>query len=216
MNACTDALFTVLKGYFLAFACKELGIENVDSDLNHPVFKSTSTSEKQRFIVGLSMKVVENCTIISDTLLGKEVQESGDQKYNYTKSLCHYASLALEFHDAWHEGDGIRIIRCWRILLLHFFESGRTKNSLDAMRLQIQLLCLPSSQVHQLIWDRFVNTHGGMGHNLPCDLHNEHINKALKGAIRHMGANFSQNALTNVARSITYMVSVSARFDQQC
>ena len=216
MNACTDALFTVLKGYFLAFACKELGIENVDSDLNHPVFKSTSTAEKQRFIVGLSMKVVENCTIISDTLLGKEVKESGDQKYNYTKSLCHYASLALEFHDAWHEGDGIRIIRCWRILLLHFFESGRTKYSLDAMRLQIQLLCLPSSLVHQLIWDRFVNTHGGMGHNPPCDLHNEHVNKALKGAIRHMGANFSQNALTNVARSITYMVSVSARFDQQC
>ena len=74
MNACTDALFMVLKGYFLAFACKELGIENVDSDLNHPVFKSTSTAEKQRFIVGLSMKVVENCTIISDTLLGKEVK----------------------------------------------------------------------------------------------------------------------------------------------
>ena len=70
--------------------------------------------------------------------------------------------------------------------------------------------------MHQLIWDRFVNTHGGMGHNLPCDLHNEHVNKALNGAIRHMGANFSQNVLTNVARSITYMVSVSARFDQQC
>ena len=70
--------------------------------------------------------------------------------------------------------------------------------------------------MHQLIWDRFVNTHGGMGHNLLCNLHNEHVNKALKGAIRHMGANFSQNALTNVALSITYMVSVSARFDQQC
>lgn len=31
-----------------------------------------------------------------------------------------------------------------------------------------------------------------------------------------MGANFSQAALTTVARSITYMTSVSARFDQQC
>jgi hypothetical protein len=55
-----------------------------------------------------------------------------------------------------------------------------------------------------------------MGHNLPCDLHNEHVNKALKGAVRHMGANFSQKALTNVAHSITYMSSVSAQFDQQC
>ena len=32
-----------------------------------------------------------------------------------------------------------------------------------------------------------------MGHNLPCDLHNEHVKS-----------------------SITYMVSVSAWFDQQC
>ena len=71
------------------------------------------------------------------------------------------------------------------------------------MRLQIQLKCLPSSLVQQVTWDRFVNTHGGMGRNLPCDLHNEHVNKKLKGVIRHMGANFSQNALTNVARSIT-------------
>lgn len=35
------------------------------------------------------MKVVENCTIVSDTLLGKKVKESGDCKYNYSRSLCH-------------------------------------------------------------------------------------------------------------------------------
>lgn len=58
--------------------------------------------------------------------------------------------------------------------------------------------------------------HGGLGRNLPCDLHNEHINKALKAAIHHMGANFSQNALTNIARAITYMSSVSNQFDLQC
>lgn len=216
MNASTDALFTVLKGYFLAFACKELKIDNVDSDLEHSVLKSASILEKQRFIACLSMKVVENCTIIGNSLLGKNVEESGDQKYNYTRSLCHYGSLALEFYDAWHEGDGNRIIRCWRIFLLHFFESGRTKYSIDAMRLQLQISHLPSSMVQQIIWDRFVNTHGGMGRNLPCDLHNEHVNKELKSAIRHMGSNFTQNALTSVARSITYMSSASAQFDKQC
>lgn len=122
MNACTDALFTVLKGYFLAFACKELGIENLDSDLNHSMFTSKSSDlEKQKFIVCLSMKVVENCTLVGNALVGKEVKECGDHKYNYTRSLCHYASLALEFHDAWHEGDGNRIIRCWRVFLLQIW-----------------------------------------------------------------------------------------------
>lgn len=37
MNACTDARHE-LKGYFLAFTCKELGIENINSDLEHPIY----------------------------------------------------------------------------------------------------------------------------------------------------------------------------------
>ena len=81
------------------------------------------------------------------------MEESGDQKYNYTS--CHYGSLALEFYDAWHEGDRIRIVRYWRMFLLHFFESGRTKYSIEALRLQLQISHLPSSIVQQIIWDRF-------------------------------------------------------------
>ncbi|SMN12356.1 hypothetical protein SPBRAN_577 [uncultured Candidatus Thioglobus sp.] len=46
MNACTDALFVVLKGYILAFACTELGIEDIDSEIRHPVIISASTSNK--------------------------------------------------------------------------------------------------------------------------------------------------------------------------
>ena len=52
------------------------------------------------------MKLVENCTIIGTSLLGENVEGSDEQKYNHTRSLCHYGSLALEFYDAWHEGDG--------------------------------------------------------------------------------------------------------------
>ena len=42
MNACTDALFTVLKSHILAFACQELGIESIDSDITNPTLKSIS------------------------------------------------------------------------------------------------------------------------------------------------------------------------------
>ena len=123
MNACTDALFTVLKGHILAYACKELGIESLDSTIVNPALTSASDADKRKFIVGLSMKIVENCWIIGDALLAKKVSESGDHKYNYAQTLCHYASLALEFYGAWHEGDGVRIIRCYH-LLPHMFQSG--------------------------------------------------------------------------------------------
>ena len=162
------------------------------------------------------MKIVENCSIIGDAVLAKNVSECGYHKYNYARTLCHFASLALEFYDAWHEGDGVRIIRCYHLLLPHMYQSGRTKYSFEITRLLIQLQCLPANLTQQLIWDRFINTHSGMGHNLPCDLHNEHVNKLLKEVIRHMATKFSQKALTSAARSVTYMASVATNFDQQC
>ena len=33
-----------------------------------------------------------------------------------------------------------------------------------------------------------MNTHGGKGRNLPCDLHNEHVNRLYKQLIANMGA----------------------------
>ena len=88
--------------------------------------------------------------------------------------------------------------------------------ALEAVRLQMQLASLPPQLVHQITWGRFVNTHGGLGHNLPCDFHNEHVNKLIKEHIKHMGSNFSQKAITNVARSVSFMEVITNRFDQQC
>ena len=50
---------------------------------------------------------------------------------------------------------------------------------------------------------------------MPCDLY-EHVNELLKEVIRHMGANFSQKALTYAARSVTYISFIATNFDQQC
>ena len=74
----------------------------------------------------------------------------------------------------------------------HFFANGHTKYALEAVRLQMQLASLPPRLVHQITWGRFVNTHGGLGHNMPCDFHNEHVNRLIKEQIKHMGSNFSQ------------------------
>ena len=38
---------------------------------------------------------------------------------------------------------------------------------------------LSPRQAHQVVWSRFVNVHGLPGHNIPCDLHMEHLNRLL-------------------------------------
>lgn len=122
----------------------------------------------------------------------------------------------MELYDAWHEGDGIRVIRCWRVLLPHYFATGHTKYAMEAVKLQLQLMSLPPRLVNQITWGHFVNSYEGLGRNIPCDFHNEHVNKLIKESINHMGANFSQKAMTKIARSVTYISTVTNRLDQQC
>lgn len=90
----------------------------------------------------------------------------------FLQGLCHYGSLVMEFRDAWAEGDGDRILRCWRLFLPHFRASGRTKYSLEAFRLQLQVnVVLSPNLAHQVKWHRFVNTKGGFGNNIPLRKH---------------------------------------------
>ena len=66
---------------------------------------------------------------------------------------------------------------------------------------------------HHIKWDRFVNTHGGLGHNIPCDLQNEHVNKLLKTIICNMGSNLTESSLRTAVRSITTLEAIGKAFD---
>ena len=143
-------------------------------------------------------------------------QSNSDGVYNYARVLCHYASLIMEYRDAWAEGDGERVIRCWKLFLPHFKASGRTKYSLEALRLQMQAnITLSPNLAHQVIWNRFVNVKGGAGKNIPCDLFNEHVNKQLKIIICNMGSNLTETALQRAARSVTCLHNLCTNFDKQ-
>ena len=56
---------------------------------------------------------------------------------------------------------------------------GKRKNyAFEAVNLQVQCQYLLSERLkQQLVWGRFINTHGLAGHNIPCDLYLEHLNR---------------------------------------
>ena len=63
-----------------------------------------------------------------------------------------------------------------------------TKYALEPLRLQFQLEAVLSPKLaHHIKWDRFVNKKGGLGRNIPCDLHDEHVNKLIKEIVQRMG-----------------------------
>ena len=184
-----------------------------DTPENLPPLKTKE--QKSKFIAELSRKVINMCSITEEALLHKPIAPTKDAAYNYAHVFCHLASLALEFKDAWSEGDGNRVLRCWKVFLLHFYSSGRTKYSWEALRMQFQLVTLSPSLSHQLKWGRFVNTHGGLGRNIPCDLFNEHMNKLFKEIINNMGANMTASAIKRSARSVTTLCHIRDKFDSE-
>eukprot|EP00731_Ephydatia_muelleri_P013473 Em0007g783a len=92
------------------------------------------------------------------------------------------------------EEDGERVIRCWKLYMLHFHAERKTKYAFEALRLQFQLATLQPYLVHQLTWGRFVNTHGGKG---------------------NMGANFTEFASTRAARAVSSLERLALGFERQ-
>lgn len=217
MNACTDVLFTVLKGHYVAAACNELGLENPNSPLPDtlPDFRRMTARERYSFIMKLSSQVLDKCGVIEEALIGKPVKDNKDGVANYARVFCHHASLALAFTNTWSMGDGPRACQCWKFMMLHFQSMGHTKYAWEALRQQFQLATLPPHLSYQLTWGRFINTRGGNGNNIPCDLHNEHLNKVFKEIFNNMGANTSEAAITRAARSVTALQEISTKFDKE-
>ena len=216
VNATLDFFLTVVKGHLLAVACEILGITKLDSKVNLPPnVKHGQESDKSQYIRNLASQVVGRCTLIDKAITGEVVTTTDDHKYNYARTLCHYGALIMEYLDTWEHADGKRSFRCWRLFLPHFHASGRTKYSLQALCLQFQVKCVLSPQLaHEIMWHRYVNTRGGLGRNIPCDLYNEHVNKLIKQIIVNMGPNLTKEALQRSARSVSTLQRLCAQFDK--
>ena len=216
VDAAIEFLDTVVKGLWVGSACEILGISSPNAPLALPPNVARGpASDKLAFVRGIALKVVERLTLVDIALLGDpdSSEDSGDKVYSYTRVLCHYGALMEEFRDGWREGDGERVLRCWKLFMLHFKASGATKYALEALRLQFQLKTLSPNLAHQVKWHRFVNTHGGLGRNIPCDLHNEHVNKLIKETIHNQGPNLTEQSLQRAVRSSAMLDELSKHFE---
>ena len=103
-----------------------------------------------------------NFSFTSDTGLSKE-----DGVREYAVQLLSIGLFYLEYRDAIKEGDGERVLRCWKFLLPLFFNSRRTNYSKEAILLlyQHQYLFTPR-QAKQLLYSRLINTQGLKGKNI--------------------------------------------------
>lgn len=141
-------------------------------------------------------------------------QDPADSIYHYTKQLVTIGSIYLEMSNALREGDGERLIRTWRYLLIILRNSNRINYAKDALHLLHQYMYELSQQSEQLLFNRFVNTHGGLGRNISADLHMEHLNKIVKDGISRMSSSKSEKAIIRLSKAIGTLSPVLDKFDE--
>ncbi len=94
-----------------------------------------------------------------------ETLEQQDHVFNYGLQLVQMGLFFMQLDDSEHEGDGERMMRNWKMLMLYARCSGHSKKyAFEAMRLLSYCRALFSEKMaHCAIHGQFVNPSGGKG-----------------------------------------------------
>lgn len=139
-----------------------------------------------------------------------------DGVFNYASAVLNDGLLLLEFKDAIREGDGVRILRCWKALMVYFHYSKHTNYQQEAFYTLALTSAAASPRVaSQLTWSRVVNARGGRGRNIPVDLRMEHLNRAVKDYIGNLGANVTESTILQCGKSLNGILATCQCFDNE-
>lgn len=177
----------------------------------------TQTDEERKTIVdNVTAAIVDTFVSLDYSGPSSDTGVSQDGVYSYATNLLTLGCFYLEFRDAIKEGDGLRVLRCYRYMLPMFISSGRKNYAIETLNLLLQHDFLLSPRLsEELIWGRFINTHGQAGKNIPNDLHCEHLNRLCKGCISDLQANKTEESISRVARALGTIHPVLHKFDTE-
>lgn len=119
----------VLDGHILTAALTFFEMESTSSVPCSYAFpselQSATVSAKKQYLFDVVGKFIDKFVLSyaadAKTLLaGTPTQPGEDGVHNYACSVMTHGLLARAFRDASREGDGERLLRYWKFLLLHF------------------------------------------------------------------------------------------------
>ena len=192
-------------------------MSNIDGIPDEKVISSPDTlwtcsyEERKEALMKVSKLVL---TKFCDFSFSNHQKSTGDLTHDYAKNFLSIGLFYLNYKDAIKEGDGCRVLDCWRYLLPLFYNAGRKNYCFEAFNLLCQYQYdLPPLQAEQLKWSRFVNVHGVRGRNI--SLHQEHLNKLLKGIIKNFGANKRDEAIARSSKALGTLHKLLSQFDKE-
>lgn len=110
-------------------------------------------------------------------------------------------------NDAIREGDGERLMRTYKFVLIYFKATNHHQYCHSLIKLFHQIKLLPD-MAFKLIWCRFINTAGYIGRNISLDLHLEHVNGFLKELMKGLRSNVNEKNARRTAHSLNNLMKI--------
>ena len=215
LHACQSFLTVVIEAEILAAFVATHHLKSLDADLAEIVKEGVPETAQGKLacISQLALKVVK-CTSLH-LGGGLEALYPSDDASNYSSKLLGMGLLAWNFEDAVREGDGERIVRLWKFLLLLFKQAGKTKYAIEAARLLSCVhITLPEHQAYELMWNRTCSIHRGFGNNKSLDLALEHLNRDFKENVRGFHSHLTEKSVSKTAHAVPLVAQFIDHFDR--
>ena len=215
VNACEDFLQLVLYSYITEAVMEVLEMKSTDEWPDSIAEDMWLCSKEER-----QKKMDEILSIVVDKYVSIEYNThcsttTDDKVLQYSKQLLSLGCIYLEFTDAIREGDGKRILRCWKYLAIIFHNSNRTNYAKEGILLLHQYYyVLSPREMEQLLYNRFINTSGVAGRNISADLHMEHLNKEVKIGIAGLRSGKTEDAIVRFSKAIGTVTPILEQFDE--
>ena len=185
------------------------GVVGKDGRIRCP-FGECGKFYKQEGRLQFHMKKVHNVEHSLVPPLHTEPAEEVDGVFNYASALVKVALSYRDTHDAYSMGDGDRLFRNLKFLLLHFDKGHHIKYRLWSFRMMAYDNSLLSEYERQIYRNNIsINIRGGIRHCIANDNLVEIHVKKVKECISAMGANYNFEAARKAAKCIDVVSDIT-------
>ena len=201
----------VVKCHILCAAMRYLQMDSLDSfPVDHDQWDFGTKEDRQCKLFSIASAIASAYFNLS--ICSRDTNENQDHVHEYAKEVLSLGLLYMEFRDAIKEGDGNRVMNCWKYFMLIFKKTGHRNYAIESFNTLAQCeWLLPPRQANQL---QYSNVHGLPGHNISCDLYMEHLNKLMKSCIQHLGANKTGSNIQRIGKCINAIDEILTSFDE--
>ena len=221
VSACEEFFDLVVESHILSAAMTLFNMKSVDAEPQNPTYFppgsiDLDSLQRRKLLLLASDEIVSKFVDLTYCEGKRKIPDPKvhDGVHAYACEVLILGLLVKEFNDAINEGDGDRIVRCWRYFLLLFKANGRKNYSVEAFNPLAQHDFLLSPRLaKQLAWNRTINTHGYRGKNISADLHMEHLNRLAKDALLSLGSNIQDEAVERIGKCLRQTMKVLKIYD---